>query len=338
MTIDVPGQPAVSIVGESAPHAALFEKIRKIAPLKAEVLITGPTGSGKEMYARLVHALSSWAAGPFVPLNCGAVPSDLFENELFGHACGAYTGARVPSEGLAAAAEGGTLFLDEVDALSLSAQVKLLRFVQHFEYRRLGESSLRRASVRIIAATNADLSVAIAAGRFRDDLYFRLCVIPLEVPPLAERPADIFPLTELFAEHYAQEYHLPRIVFSDEARVLLREYHWPGNVRELENCVRQLTCEQLTRPVKPADLPLRKPPTQATTTREIEGLDLLPFQEAKRKLILEFEKQYLETHLRRANGNVSVAARASKQNRRAFFEIMRKHGLTAAAARLARPA
>ena len=169
------------------------------------------------------------------PVNCGALPVDLLENELFGHVGGAFTGARPQSDGLVAAAEGGTLFLDEVDALALVCQVKLLRFLQEKEYRRLGETRIRRANVRIIAATNTDLLAAVHDGCFREDLFFRLRVVPIEVPALRERPSDIPLLLEAYGSRYAETYKLPKIMISDTALKRLTSYVWPGNIRELEN-------------------------------------------------------------------------------------------------------
>src|SRR6185503_8361949 len=245
-----------SFIGRSVAHRRLLEKLSKIAPTDAEVLITGPTGVGKELYARYVHSQSERKGAPFVPVNCGALPNELLENELFGHVGGAFTGARPQSDGLVAEAENGTLFLDEIDSLSSSGQVKLLRFLQDKEYRRLGETRVRRSNVRVVAATNEDLVEAMAEGRFRDDLFFRLRVIPIQVPPLRERREDIPLLLSGYVAFYANAYHLPRIVFSEAAAQSLEEYPWPGNVRELENYVKYLTCLQLGRAVQPEDLPL----------------------------------------------------------------------------------
>lgn len=259
------------------------------------------------------------------------MPSELFENELFGHVGGAFTGAHQKSEGLVAEAENGTLFIDEVDSLPMPCQVKLLRFVQEREYRRLGEARLRKADVRFIAATNADLLAAAKDGRFREDLLYRLRVVPVEVPPLRQRRDDIPLLLESFCESYSEAYKLPRPVFSDRAMRRLIAYDWPGNVRELENCVKYLTCVQLTRPVDPYDLPLphyEKPePSEASPIR-VSATDG-PFQELKNQLVCEFERAYLVDALRRNNGNIAHAAAASGKPRRVFFELMRKHGLKA---------
>jgi DNA-binding NtrC family response regulator len=241
------------LLGCSEAHLQLLSLIAKVARTDAEILISGPSGVGKELYAQYVHRCSLRNGAAFVPINCGVLPPELIENELFGHVGGAFTGARPQSEGLVATAEGGTLFLDEVDSLALIAQVKLLRFLQGKEYRRLGETRLRRANVRIIAATNTDLLAAVREGYFREDLFFRLRVIPIEVPALRERACDIPVLIEEFAKRFAQTYQLPRTSFSPAAMEKMRCYSWPGNIRELENCVNYLTCRQLNRTIQPTD-------------------------------------------------------------------------------------
>ncbi|WP_223642386.1 sigma 54-interacting transcriptional regulator [Corallococcus sp. EGB] len=313
------------MVGRSPEHLRVLEQLAKVAPTQTEVLITGPTGVGKERYARYLHERSH-QRGLFVAINCGALPSELLENELFGHVSGAFTGARPTSEGLVASAEAGTLFLDEVDSLALASQVKLLRFIQEREYRRLGESRMRRADVRIVAATNGDLLEAVRKGAFRSDLYFRLRVVPVRVPPLRERPADILPLLRAFTEHYARAYRLSAVEYSPRTMKWFHEYSWPGNARELENVVRYLTALQLDRPVEPGDVDLLDP--ESGPQDELPGIRLdLSFQRAKRDLIDHFERRYITEALRRHRGNISQAARASGKARRAFFELMRKHGI-----------
>jgi DNA-binding NtrC family response regulator len=318
---------AATLVGCSLAHRRLLEKLSKIANTDAEILITGPTGVGKELYARFVHSQSTRRNARFVPVNCGALPNELLENEFFGHVGGAFTGARPQSEGLVAEAEGGTLFLDEVDSLSLPSQVKLLRFLQDKQYRRLGETRIRRSDVRFIAATNADLLAGMREGRFREDLFFRLRVIPIEVPPLRERPEDIPVLLSLYVTYYAKAYQLVKICFSEAAQRRLETYAWHGNIRELENCVRYLTCLQLNRAVEPEDLPLLDVEGEKQATQEQSGLTEQSFREAKRELVNRFERIYLEDALRKSNGNIAQAARASGKARRAFFELMRKHGV-----------
>ncbi len=317
------------LIGRSSLHRTVLDTLRRVAPTDAEILITGPSGVGKELYARWVHDNSSRGRAAFVPVNCGALPDTLLENELFGHVGGAFTGARPTSEGLIASAEGGTLFLDEVDTLQAVNQVKLLRFVQEKEYRRLGEVRLRRANVRVIAATNADLTEAVRTGRFREDLFFRLRVVPITVPPLRDRADDIEPLLAAYIAHYAVEYGFPPIEFSAGARARMARYGWPGNIRELQNCVRYFTCLQLQRASHAAELPLLDNGEDPHRLPTASALAELPFRTAKRDLVVSFERAYLTHALRRAGGNIAHAARASGKARRAFFELMRKHGMQA---------
>jgi DNA-binding NtrC family response regulator len=318
---------ALTLIGRSMAHRALLEKISRIAPTDAEVLISGPSGVGKELYARHVHHCSRRRNAAFVPINCGALPTELFENEFFGHVGGAFTGARPHSEGLVAAAENGTLFLDEIDSLSLASQIKLLRYLEDGEYRRLGETQIRRSNVRFIAATNADLSQDIRAGRFREDLFFRVRVVPIEVPPLRGRREDIPPLLSAYVDYYARTYSLPKIRFSTAAIRVLETYSWPGNIRELKNCVQYLTCLRPERAVLPGELPLlsEDQPGGIGITRTF--MSERPLKEVKRELVSRFEREYLEDALRQSNGNIAQAARASGKPRRAFFELMKKYGI-----------
>ena len=314
------------IVYRSDSQRLLLRTLKRVASTDAEILITGPTGVGKELYAHYAHACSRRHQRAFVPLNCSNLSGDLLENEIFGHARGAYTGAHGSTSGIVSAAEGGTMFLDEIDSLSLPSQAKLLRFIQSKEYRQLGATVVRRADVRFVAASNADLAELARTGQFREDLYFRLCVVPIEVPALAQRPDDVPPLVEYFIARYACEYAVEPVVLSESSLRLMLHYPWPGNVRELENCVRYLTCIQLERPVEVSDLPLRLHRPSAATSDDIGAMT---FKEAKDQLVSEFEKFYVAKALERAHGNVSAASRASGKHRRAFFELMRKYGIEA---------
>jgi two-component system, NtrC family, response regulator GlrR len=314
------------LVGCSKSHQEVVDKLTRVAPTNAEVLLIGPSGVGKELYANHVHVHSHRSARRFVPVNCGALSGDLLENTLFGHVGGAFTGARALSEGLVSEAEGGTLFLDEVDSLSVLCQTKLLRFLQDQKYRRLGEGRLRQADVRIIAATNTELEKAVSEGHFRKDLFFRLRVFPVEIAALCRRPEDIPELIAVFRARSAAEYDLPPADLSPAIVECMQRYEWPGNVRELENCVAYLTCLQLGRPIEPHDLPFLSQ-LRDTTAEYVEqpafhddGL-----QDSKNRLVAEFERQYIERALRTTNGNISAAARMSGKNRRALFELIRKH-------------
>src|SRR5438270_3307488 len=225
------------LVGESPAFLEEVNKIPLLARCNASVLISGETGTGKEVCARAIHYLSPWASKPFIPVNCGAIPAELVENELFGHERGAFTGAKSSQVWLIQEAEGGTLFLDEIDCLPLLSQVKFLRFLQEKEYRSLGSTKTCRADVRVIAATNSDAEEAVKAGKLRRDLYYRLNVIPLVLPPLRERREDIPSLARHFLAKYAAEFDKQVTDFSSEAIQSLVSYEWPGNVRELEHVV-----------------------------------------------------------------------------------------------------
>jgi DNA-binding NtrC family response regulator len=328
----------VRIVGRSDFHTRVLGELENAAQTDVEVLLLGPTGVGKELYARWVHEHSPRAARAFVPVNCGALPVALVENELFGHVGGAFTGARPSSEGLVTEADGGTLFLDEIDTLEPSAQVKLLRFLQQREYRRLGENRLRRANVRIVAASNADLAARVREARFREDLFFRIHVFPVKIPPLRERREDIEPLLADYVQRSAETYGAPPVRFTAEAVRRLEGYSWPGNVRELENCVRYLTSLRLDRAVAPEDLKLvddlapADPPRFSPPTLlngGTSGGGFVTLRDAKRSLVGDFERSYLIDALRASCGNIARAARASGKPRRAFFELMRKYSLRA---------
>lgn len=308
-------------VGESEAHKQLLDLLARLARTDVEILFSGETGVGKEQYARFVHQQSPRAEAPFVAVNCGSIPPDLFENELFGHVAGAFTGARPRSVGLVAAAEGGTLFFDEVDALAPQNQVKLLRLLQEKEYRRLGEASAQSANVRVLAATNRDLVRASRAGQFRDDLLFRLRVVPVTVPPLRERRDDILPLLDAFTIWYAEQYSLNKILFTPAARQALKNYSWPGNIRELENLVRNLTCVHPGSVIEREQLPILEDVTVSLASGSLKR--------TKSALINEFERKYLEQALAEAEGNIAQAARAAGKPRRAFWELMRKHGIKA---------
>ena len=322
---------AEELTGCSSCHLTIIEHLNKIAPTDAEVLITGPSGVGKELYAKYIHEHSKRKSNYFVPVNCGCLSNELLQNELFGHVGGAFTGARAQSEGLVKTAEGGTLFLDEVDSLSIPCQIQLLRFLQDKRYRRMGETYLRQANVRIIAATNANLEDKVSQNNFRQDLFFRLRVVPINIPALRDRPQDILGLLTAFIQQSAEKYNLSPVVFNPAAIERLKTYHWPGNVRELENCVEYLTCLQLLRPIEPSDLPLLQENQITSANPEIRyGLlatdkDNEKFQTTKKQLVADFEKDYIQRALETNSGNISAAARMIGKDRRALFELMRKH-------------
>ena len=229
------------MVGQSACLAEVLRVLAKVAPTDSTVLVTGESGTGKELLVRALHANSRRAGKPFVPVNCGAIPRELLESELFGHEKGAFTSAVRTRQGRFELAEGGTIFLDEIGEMDLSLQVKILRALQEKEYERVGGDKTLKADVRIVAATNRDLETEVAAGRFREDLYYRLNVIPLHLPPLRERGQDILLLAEYFLSRFCRQKSRPTLTFSPETRGLVLGYPWPGNVRELENFMERLS-------------------------------------------------------------------------------------------------
>jgi DNA-binding NtrC family response regulator len=257
-----------------------------------------------------------------VPVNCSAIPTELFENELFGHESGAFTDARQSRRGLVAEAEGGTLFLDEIDTLHPLAQVKLLRFLQDHQYKPLGSSRYRQANIRLLAATNRDLPAKVREGTFREDLYFRLNLISLRLPALRERRDDIELLARYFMEQAARDYRRPVAQFSPDAAVKLSVYSWPGNVRELENVIRQAVIMTEGATVQGSELNINAPETDSSFSWKE------PFNTAKARMIETFERDYLRQLLMACGGNISQAAREARKDRRTFFGLLKKHGLT----------
>ena len=307
------------LVGESPSFLRVIERIPLFSNADAAVMITGETGTGKDLVARALHYQSSRRGRPFVPLNCGAMPDTLVENELFGHVRGAFTDASSNEAGLLSEADGGTLFLDEVDALGPAAQVKLLRFLQTWEYRPLGSSRMRRADLRIIAATNADLPRLVAEHRFRQDLFYRLDILRLHLPPLRERPGDVALLAQRFLEKYAARHAREPLSFSAAALAKLSQHNWPGNVRELETVVQRAVLLSPGTVLQPEDLDLpgrSAVPGGETSLRQIRGRAV---EIAERTCLIEA----LAAHA----GNVSQAARSVGKERRTFQRLLRKHGI-----------
>ncbi len=310
------------IVGESQAVKALLKAIERVAPTDARVLITGENGSGKELVARRIHRLSARAEGPFVDVNCAAIPNELIESELFGHEKGSFTGAHQQRMGRFEQADGGTLFLDEIGDMSLSAQAKVLRVLQEGKFERVGGTVTQQVNVRVIAATNKDLLAEAAENRFREDLYYRLNVVPLEVPPLRERPDDIPLLAKHFMELYLREQGMRPRLFTPAALEQLRGYRWPGNIRELRNLVERLLIMAPGDRIEVEDIPL--PGGEAASGEA--GLFAAPsFQAFKERS----EAVFLARKLREHGGNVSRTARALEMQRSNLYKKIERYGLTA---------
>lgn len=304
------------LVGEDPEFLRAVRQIPAIAASTAPALLLGETGTGKELCAQAIHALSVRHAGPFIPVECGALPENLVENELFGHMRGAFTDAHCDQKGLAAMADGGTLFLDEIDSLPLAAQAKLLRFIQEGTYRPLGSQKFLRADLRLIAAANRDLEQCVRDGQFRSDLFFRLNVLPLHLPALRQRRGDIATLARHFLSLLAPS-EQPEKKLSRAALRALESYEWPGNVRELYNTLQRAVAFSQNAPVLPIHLGLPVAP----------GMEKSSFQKARLSVIENFEKGFLEEMLRKSHGNVTRAAVAAGKDRRVFGRLMKRYNI-----------
>lgn len=316
-----------SFIGASAIMKDLYNKIVRVANTSATVLITGESGTGKELAARAVHALSSRKDKAFIPVNCSALPESIIESELFGHLRGSFTGATRDAKGLVEEADKGTLFLDEIGDLNPAMQVKLLRLLQEGEYKVIGSNSIRRVDVRFIAATNQNLAEKIRKSEFREDLFYRLNVINIHLPPLRERTEDIPLLIQHFLRKYSALHGKGLKRISEEARNSLMNRTWPGNVRELENVVERGVIMAETDTLEPWDLESHgqlggqpsSPPLPPSG-----DIFSMPFKEAKDRLLEEFQTQYIVKVLARHAGNVSQAARESGLKRQYLHRLMRE--------------
>jgi DNA-binding NtrC family response regulator len=299
------------LIGESEAMARVRDAIIKIAPTSATVLIVGESGTGKELVARAIHYTSQRSSAPFVPVNCGAIPHELLESELFGHVKGAFTGAIETRAGFFQTADGGTIFLDEISETSLSMQVKLLRVLQDKEVCMIGSSRSRRVDVRILASTNKDLSGLVKKGLFREDLFFRINVITVDIPPLRERGDDILLLTHHFTTKFAEELGKPAIRFSDHALQVFKNYHWPGNVRELENVIQRLVVMTDGDLIEAPDLPSMM---RFSALRE-NGFS---------RTLAEVESDYIQNVLISVNNNKTRAAEILGIDRKTLREKLNK--------------
>jgi len=320
---------SLNMVGSSPSFLHVLEQIKKVACCEAPVLIEGETGTGKELTARAIHYLGSQRDHPFVPVSCGAIPDSLLENELFGHKQGAFTDAKTSQEGLVSMAEGGTLFLDEVEAFSPKGQVILLRFLQDQQYRSLGSNTHKQGHVRIIAASNATLQDMVERGEFRMDLYYRLYIMPIIMPPLSRRGKDVLELAHYFLNKFRDQYNQPEKELDKDLIHWMLHYSWPGNVRELENLLhREFVMADGPRIRLSEDYIFQKERRTSPADRRQCHLFNGKFNEVKTMVISQFEKKYLTRTLREAGGNVTLAAKKAGKERRAFGKLLKKHGIT----------
>jgi DNA-binding NtrC family response regulator len=328
---DAAGGGTEGLVGNSAPMREVVRMIEAVAYSATTVLVTGESGTGKELVARALHMRSPRKAHPFVALNCGALTETLLESELFGHVKGAFTGAQRDQKGLFDAADGGTIFLDEIGDIPLATQVRLLRVLQEGEIKRVGSADSVRVDVRVIAATHRDLPKLVKAGKFREDLFYRLNVINIPLPSLRDRVEDVPLLAHHFLRRYAERLAKKVRTLSPEAIELLCGYRWPGNVRELENAIERAVVLCRGEAVTPSDLPpavtgrtaplVREAPTPGEDTTWLT----LSYAAAKEQALRRFEKGYVEALMRACDNNISAAARKAGMDRSNFKRVLRKY-------------
>jgi len=321
------------ILGESAALQAVLKQVARLAPVDTTVLISGESGTGKELIARELHARSPRAALPFVAVNCGAIPGGLIESELFGHAKGAFTDARSAKRGLFSEADGGTLFLDEVGELPLPAQVKLLRVLQEGELRPVGESRVEKVDVRVVAATLRDLGRLVEKGEFREDLYYRLNVVNVRMPPLRERREDVPLLARAFLHRFNKELNREPPVegLTADAEALMAAYPWPGNVRELENAMERAVLLADGPHILPANLPERlwaaPAPGSAATGAGGSAVPQAVTDLSLKRAIRDLEESYIRAALRRTKGNRTRAAEVLDISHRALLYKIKEYGI-----------
>ncbi len=312
--------PLHQIVGHSEALTDVLTTVAKVAPSDANVLVTGPSGTGKELIARALHANSNRHEKPFVAVDCAALPSNLLESELFGHEKGAFTGATAAKRGLLEAADGGTVFFDEIGEMTAELQAKLLRALQERSFRRLGSERLINVDVRILCSTNRNLNEEAKAGRFRPDLLYRLNVVTITLPALRERIGDIPLLAEHFVRMFAKAANRGKIQISPDALEQLEEYEWPGNIRELRNVMEHavVMCDEGM--IRAKDLPEVVAAAEATQPAP----EMLGYKAARGQWLDAQGREYLTALLRRHNGNVSAAAREAQISRKSLYELMRR--------------
>jgi DNA-binding NtrC family response regulator len=306
------------LLGQSLAMRRLFAVLERVAPTRSTILLEGESGTGKEVAAQAIHEASPRREGPLVVVDCGSIPQNLVESELFGHEKGAFTGAHERRAGAFEEADGGTLFLDEIGELPLAMQPRLLRFLETQEVKRVGAAQHRRVDVRVVAATHRKLAAEVKRGSFRQDLFYRLSVVQVPIAPLRERPEDIRLLAHHFAARFAED---PAAVVTEEIAALLCAYHWPGNVRELRNTVERLA---LLPEHGRAHLEARIDPDGGASIGSLAGL---PFHVARKRWQDTFERQYLSALMARAGGVVTTAAGLAELPRQTFHRLLARHGL-----------
>jgi two-component system response regulator PilR (NtrC family) len=311
-----------SIVGKAPRMQEIFKLIRQVAPTKSTVLVTGESGTGKELVAKAIHNYSTRSEQAFIPINCGNIPTELLESELFGFKKGAFTGAVATKKGLFEVANGGTIFLDEIGNISMELQAKLLRVIQEKEFRRLGDVENIRVDVRILAASNEDVKILVQQGKFRDDLYYRLNVIRIDLPPLRERRDDIPLLVEHFIEKICDDNGRPRCTIEQDAMNLLANYRWPGNVRELENVIERaiVLCgddHRIHRTLFPMEMTAGQEPLRVIEDVPDAGLSL-------KEAVADFERRLIVQALRKTGGNQKRAAQLLQLNATTLNEKLKR--------------
>ncbi|MFP6890143.1 MAG: sigma-54 dependent transcriptional regulator [Nitrospinota bacterium] len=322
------------ILGQSTEIKRVFKMISKVSRTSSTVLIMGESGTGKELVCRAIHKMSDRHKKPIIPINCGAIPEELLESELFGHEKGAFTGATTAREGRFQMADGGTIFLDEVSEMSPKLQVKFLRVLQESEFERLGGGKTIHVDVRVIAATNMDLEESVAEKKFREDLYYRLNVIPLEVPPLRERYGDISILVQAFIKKFQEKNLTPIKSIAPDAMAAIQNYHWPGNVRELENLIERMAILAEGSVLKLNDLPERfLSGEQLESAAEPINLLDIPDEGINLRAVIEnIENRLIETALEKSGGVKNRAAQLLGLNRTTLVEKLKKKNLEGAKA------
>jgi Nif-specific regulatory protein len=308
------------IIGDHAKLLEVLEIVSHVASSEATILIQGECGTGKELIARAIHKNSKRCLNQFLPINCGAIPENLLESELFGHVRGAFTGAVRDTQGWFEKADGGTLFLDEVSKMSPALQIKLLRILQTGEYSRVGDSKIRFCDIRIIAATDKDLSELVNKGIFREDVYYRLNVIVIDLPPLRERKSDILPLAYHFLNKFGEKYNKPNLSLSLDAKAVLLGYDYPGNIRELENAIERATVFAEGIIVNSHHLPVS---IQSGRNPYLTKKKASSFQIAKKNIIREFEHNFIDDCLKASKGNISLAAKTAGIDLKNFYVKMK---------------